>query len=332
MLTPGYPLTATTYVLPAMMLDFTTAVADARVTTTRALDTATRTNASGVLETVNANLPRYDFNPATLVCRGQLIEEARTNFLINSKLDGTNLATQSTALSAIAYTLSFYGTGTITLSGGISATVTGSGAYPTRTTYTFTPSAGSTTFTVSGTVQYAQLEAGSFATSFIPTPSGAFVQRNGDVVSMTGTNFSSWFNASAGAVAVQFNTFFVSGANRMFALSDNTLTNRIDCRTSVTSELLVVAAGSTVANLNADNVTANVASGVTVTYAQDNFGISINGGAAATDPSGAVPTIDRLYIGSDFSGANFLNGHVQTVRYWRRTLTTAELSAFSKRT
>lgn len=330
MLTPAYPLTASQYVLPSFMVDFTTAVTDARIATTRALNTATRTNAAGALEVVNANLPRYDFDPVTLRCRGQLIEEARTNFFVNSRIDGTSLSTQSVGLSATSYALSFYGTGSITISGGVSATVQGTGAYPTRTTYVFTPTAGTSTFTVSGAVQYAQLEPGAFASSFIPT-AGATVQRNSDVVTCTGTNFSSWYNASAGSFAVQFNTNFVSGANRMFAVSDNSTANRIDCRTSATSELLVVAGGTTVANLNADNVVANIAMGVTVTYALDNFAIAIGGGAAATDSSGAVPTVDRLYVGGDFGGTNPLNGHVQTFRYWPRTLTTAELSAFSKR-
>jgi hypothetical protein len=47
------------------------------VTVTRALNTGTRVNSSGLIETVNANLPRFDYNPTTKVCRGLLIEETR---------------------------------------------------------------------------------------------------------------------------------------------------------------------------------------------------------------------------------------------------------------
>jgi hypothetical protein len=39
----------------------------------------------------------------------------------------------------------------------------------------------------------AQLEAGAFATSYIPTTTTSLT-RNADVVSMTGTNFSDWYN------------------------------------------------------------------------------------------------------------------------------------------
>lgn len=44
-----------------------------------------------------------------------------------------------------------------------------------------------------------QLELGSFPTSYIPT-SGSTVTRSADVASMTGTNFSSWYNQSEGTV------------------------------------------------------------------------------------------------------------------------------------
>jgi len=329
MITPAFGLTATERVLPKLALDFTTAALDARVTVTRttnATNPATYINSSGVITAATNNQPRFDYDPVTLLCKGLLIEESRANSLLNTDL----LATQIVTVTAAIRTLSFYGTGTVTLSGTHTAVVSGTGTYPTRATYSFTPSAGVLTLTVTGTVQFAQLEAGAFATSYIPTTTTSLT-RNADAVSMTGTNFSSWYNAAAGSAAIQFDTFFVSGANRMFSISDNTTANRFDCRTSVTSELLVVAAGSTVANLNADNVSDNTASGAAIAYALNNFAIAVNGGTAASDPSGAVPTVDRLYIGADYMGASFLNGHVQTFRYWPQALTTAELSAFSKR-
>lgn len=84
MITPSYGLTATERVLPRMALDFTTASLDSRITFTRALNTATRVNSSGFIETVNANLPRFDYDPTTLVCKGLLIEESRTNLIADS--------------------------------------------------------------------------------------------------------------------------------------------------------------------------------------------------------------------------------------------------------
>jgi hypothetical protein len=89
MISPSYSLTATERVLPRMALDFTTATLDPRVTFTRSGNTATVVNSSGLIAPINANLPRFDFDPTTLVCNGLLIEEARTNLLLNSNLTGS---------------------------------------------------------------------------------------------------------------------------------------------------------------------------------------------------------------------------------------------------
>lgn len=86
MITPSFNLTATERVLPKLALDFTTASLDSRVTFTRADATATRVNSSGYVETVAADTPRFDYDPITLVCKGLLVEESRTNLLAYSEV------------------------------------------------------------------------------------------------------------------------------------------------------------------------------------------------------------------------------------------------------
>jgi hypothetical protein len=144
------------------------------ITFTRASN-ATFVDSNGLIQTATTDVPRFDHNPATGESLGLLVEEQRVNLLLNSE----TLATQTVTVTAAARTLSFYGTGSVVLSGAHSATVNGTGAYPTRTTLTFTPSAGSLTLTVTGTVQYANLEAGAFATSWIPT-TGTTATRSAD--------------------------------------------------------------------------------------------------------------------------------------------------------
>jgi hypothetical protein len=76
------------------------------------------------------------------------------------------MATQSVTVTAVAHTLAFTGTGTVTLTGAsIAGPLIGTGA-GNRVSLTFTPSAGSLTMTVVGSVTLAQLETGSTATNY----------------------------------------------------------------------------------------------------------------------------------------------------------------------
>ncbi len=100
--------------------------------------------------------------------RGIFLREAVTNLLLNAGGSGS-LSTQSVTLPASQHTLSFIGTGTVTLTGASTAgPLVGTGASD-RVELAFTPSAGSVTFTVSGTVQYAMLQTGGIATAIVPT-------------------------------------------------------------------------------------------------------------------------------------------------------------------
>jgi len=115
------------------------------------------------------------------------------------------------------------------------ATLTGSGAYPTRSNETFTTGTsivddGEYWIEVSGSVDKVQLEAGSFPTSYIPTE-GSTVTRNPDVVTMTGDNFSDWYNPSEGTVYAKYSMKGFgtnsTGFNRIFEIFDSESLNRI---------------------------------------------------------------------------------------------------------
>ena len=117
---------------------------------------ATHFDATGTMQTVGNNVLRFDYNPITLQPLGVLIEDQRTNLVLNSAT-GSN---QAVTVTAVAHTLSFYGTGTVTLSGVFSGTLVGAAAYPVRSTLSFTPTAGTLNIAVSGDVQFIQIEAG----------------------------------------------------------------------------------------------------------------------------------------------------------------------------
>lgn len=326
MITPSYSLTANSRISPRLAIDFTTASLDSRITFTRTGNTATVTDSSGTIVAINADLPRFDYDPTTLVCKGLLIEDTRINILLNSLLNGTNLATQSVTVSATAYTLSFYGTGSITLSGTASATVNGTGAYPSRQTYTFTPTAGTLTLTVSGTVQYAQLETGSFASSFIPT-AAASVTRNPDVAKMTGTNFSNWYNATEGAFFVECSSL---AAQNCLHVDDTTNNNRITMinRLSGTGTASsVIVSGVSQADLSVGGWTSGT-NRIVSTYKANSFAAGTNAATIATDTSGTVPTVTQLRLGGNLTAAMF--GYMRKFNYYPQRITNAEVQAFSK--
>ena len=72
----------------------------------------------------------------------------------------------------------------------------------------------------------AQLEAGSFPTSYIPT-SGTTLTRSADTASITGTNFSSWYNQNAGTVLFQSDQVTTTDNVTAISISDGTSNQRI---------------------------------------------------------------------------------------------------------
>jgi hypothetical protein len=56
---------------PRLALDFTGANLDPCITFTRAANTATVTNSAGLIAPINADLPRFDYDPITLACRSR---------------------------------------------------------------------------------------------------------------------------------------------------------------------------------------------------------------------------------------------------------------------
>jgi hypothetical protein len=164
--------------------------------------TANRTNSSGNIELMGSGVPSLSYMYGS--CPALLLEPQRTNLVFPS---GT-ATTQTRTVTAVAHTLSFYGTGTVVLSGVAIATLTGTGANN-RVTLTFTPTAGSLILTVTGTVTNWQLEVGSYASTVVTTTTAAAtrvadsfsrdnIYTNGLITSSGGT----WFVELRGNVAL----------------------------------------------------------------------------------------------------------------------------------
>lgn len=135
-------------------------------------------DAQGVMRAdLAADQPRFDWTNG----RRQLaLNGASANLLLNSAAP----ASQSLAVTAQSYALSFTGTGSIALSGASSVgPLAGTGATA-RVSLVFTPAAGTLTLTMSGDVRLAQLEANSFASPYIATV-GAAVSRAAETAELS---------------------------------------------------------------------------------------------------------------------------------------------------
>jgi len=175
----------------------------------------------------------------------------------------------------------------------------------------------------------AQLEAGAFATSYIPTTTTALT-RNADVASMTGTNFSSWYNASEGTFVTQFtNRNPLINAVPVTA-NDNTNNNRIgfDVTSTGFGRLVVDTAGASQVLVGTAGLVAGGSAKMAGAYKVNDFAISKDGGAVSTDTNGTVPTVTQLQIGSRVS-ALFLNSYIQRIAYYPTRLPDATLVALT---
>jgi hypothetical protein len=293
----------------------TDAVTGASLVTFTRASSGTYVDSAGVIQTAATDVPRFDHNPTTGASLGLLVEEQRSNLLLNS----ATLSTQSVTVDAAANTLSFYGTGTVTLTGVSTAgPLVGTGAND-RVSLTFTPIVGVLVLTVSGSVTNAQLETGAFPTSYIPTTAAA-VTRSADVASITDSAFSSWYRQDEGTVFVIGSTKGVAASSAFIQFDDTTASERIGLRRTQTQDRLaciIVDGGATQANNSIvspafiDGATGRCA----LAFASNNVNISFNGALSTLDTTATIPTVTQATIGTGV-GASYINNCISRITYW----------------
>jgi hypothetical protein len=183
----------------------------------------------------------------------------------------------------------------------------------------------------------AQLEAGSFATSYIPTVASQ-VTRSADVATMTGTNFSSWYNQSEGTFVADFDKYStalrggVLCAGNISGASGTGIT--IDGQNNGKVRAFIENAGA-IEMLNATlaDYTANTPIKGAVAYATNNAVGAAAGALGTVDTSVVVPTVDNLQIGAirnnSLAALLPLNGHIRQIAYYNTRLPNATLQALT---
>jgi len=180
----------------------------------------------------------------------------------------------------------------------------------------------------------AQLEAGSFPTSYIPTVAST-VTRAADVASMTGTNFSSWYNQSEGTLfaaqrsdtiqdAYETSTFVLCSSNPNAHFIGMDVTNDYN-RTDVYGN------GPTASIEPYAPVTPGTLSKNAFAYQLNNAAAVRNGGTVFTDTSVGLPIveIDRATIGHNLIYGNQKRQHLSRLTYYPVRLPDAQLQALT---
>jgi len=181
--------------------------------------------------------------------------------------------------------------------------------------------------TGSAIIYGAQLEAGAFATSYIPTIAST-VTRSADVATITGSLFSQWYNQTQGAFVINFTPDggLVSGSTRVLSTTSGSVLNRV---------VDVNFSGGNWTNYNGTAPTTIGAATVTTTpqriaiaYATANYGYTLNGGTVVADTSALVNSPTRLNLGYLDTG-NYLNGHIRSINYFPTRLADFQLQALT---
>jgi hypothetical protein len=179
-----------------------------------------------------------------------------------------------------------------------------------------------------------QIEAGAYATSYIPT-AGAAVARAFDqgVLPLSAFNFNLAEGAYCQEASVLSNAQGTSGV----IVQDGTINNnhRVAIQRNSTNGggLTVQDGGVTQADIfSSGAISVNVPHKMACAYATNDFANSFDSLGLQTDSSGTVPTsLTTIYISgnANFTGYR-LNGHLRRLRYWPKRLPNATLQALTQ--
>ena len=164
----------------------------------------------------------------------------------------------------------------------------------------------------------AQVEAGSFPTSYIPTQ-GSTRTRAADNAVITGKNFSDFYRQDEGTVFAEAN-----GSGPLITpRATASAVDRIQLAIGISA---VVASGSVEAGFGNTTAAKRVLS-----YKANNTNAAFDGVTGVNDTSCAIPSVDYATIGYfDFGGASRINGAIKRITFWPQRLPDSTLKAITR--
>jgi hypothetical protein len=176
----------------------------------------------------------------------------------------------------------------------------------------------------------AQLEAGAFPTSYIQTVASQ-VTRAADAASMTGANFSSWYNQAEGSAYTEAASLATAYNGTTVAFSDGTNSNRMIIRgmtTASQSLTLGILNNGTQWSLAFPSQTTS-ATKLALGYRVNDIAFTRNAATPLTDADAVLPVVNQLRIGADGDGSVIYNGTIRKVAYYPLRVTNAQLQALT---
>jgi hypothetical protein len=148
---------------------------------------------------------------------------------------------------------------------------------------------------------------------------------------MTGTNFSSWYNASEGTLVVDADAIATNINSTTINVSyAGGGTERVQFRTDTNlAQYVYIVGGVAQATLSSGTLTSRVPFKTAGAYKVNDFALSTNGGTVVTDTSGSVASPTELKIGRLTSVSEYLNGHIRQIAYFNSRLPNAQLQALT---
>jgi hypothetical protein len=183
-----------------------------------------------------------------------------------------------------------------------------------------------------------QLEAGSFATSYIPNLSTGSTTRNADAASMTGTNFSSWFNNGEGTVYFEAQPMYVgTGVSGLNAIAwDGSVNNLISAGQNggmgqaTAADFYIATNNVTQTYVSSTSISTSSAFKIVGAYEFNNSSAYLNATIMGSlDTSCTIPVVNQLKIDGNLGYTNRANGWVRKLSYYPQRLSATNLAALT---
>ena len=178
----------------------------------------------------------------------------------------------------------------------------------------------------------AQLETGSFPTSYIPTTTGT-VARSADVCSITSDAFTGMFNQSAGTFESKAMIANLIGNLRgITQIDDGTNANILRHIYGLSDggfRSLIRANSDTITTLSTTLGAASTIQKRAIAYEGTSFASVTNGGTVSTATRTMPVNLSTLRIGNIAEGSFYLSGHIASIRYYKKRLSDAKLQSIT---